>query len=91
MIVIIKRQFTKDLKALPKHVKEAIINVIDTLNKVDKLSDSNLHYIKLQGQKSGENYYRIRVGDYRIGCELRSPEIIIITLFHRQDNYKSFP
>lgn len=91
MVVVVKKQFVKQLQILPKNVKEAILATIDILHKAKNLQATNLQYKKLEGQKRGESYYRIKVGNYRIGCELRIPEIIIITIFHRQDNYKSFP
>ena len=38
------------------------------------------------------NYYRIKVGDYRIGFELVNfTEIRMITVLHRKDIYKKFP
>ena len=37
-------------------------------------------------------YYRIKIGDYRIGLELiSSNEIRLITILHRKDIYKKFP
>jgi mRNA interferase RelE/StbE len=37
-------------------------------------------------------YYRIKIGDYRIGLELiNSNEIKLITVLHRKDIYKKFP
>ncbi len=44
---------------------------------------------KLQGFKS---YYRIRIGEYRLGFEQLSNETIrFITIAHRKDIYKRFP
>ncbi len=37
-------------------------------------------------------YYRIKVGDYRIGVEkINSKEVRFITVLHRKDIYKKFP
>jgi mRNA interferase RelE/StbE len=91
MEVIITKSFIKDLKFLPKEVIEAANAVIDTLTNAENLQGSGLDYKKLSGQKKTDNYYRIRTGNYRIGCELIQPKIIVITIFNRQDDYKTFP
>ncbi|MBX9782631.1 MAG: hypothetical protein K2X48_04970 [Chitinophagaceae bacterium] len=55
------------------------------------LESSGLDYKKMDGQKKGESYYRIRVGDWRIGLEYLHPKIIVITVLHRGTIYKKFP
>jgi len=37
------------------------------------------------------DYYRIRIGDYRIGIKLDKLTIIFSTINHRKDIYKKFP
>ena len=38
------------------------------------------------------NYFRIKSGNYRIGCELTSKSVIrFIIILHRKDIYKKFP
>ncbi len=91
MEVIVLKSYFKDLKKLPKKVIADSTYVLETLANAENLQTSELDYIKLSGQKSDEKYYRIRIGDYRIGCELIKPKVILITIFHRQDDYKSFP
>lgn len=91
MEVIIKKSYIKDLKFLPKDVVKAADAIIDILADAKNLQESGLDYKKLSGQKKTDNYYRIRTGEYRIGCELIQPKIIVITIFNRQDDYKTFP
>jgi mRNA interferase RelE/StbE len=44
---------------------------------------------KLTGHSS---YYRMKVGDYRIGFEVRADgEILLITVLHRKEIYRRFP
>jgi mRNA interferase RelE/StbE len=90
MEVIITKSYIKDLKFLPKDVRAAADAILDSLAASPSLQESGLDYKKLSGQKKTDNYYRIRSGNYRIGCELIQPTIIIITIFSRQDDYKSF-
>jgi mRNA interferase RelE/StbE len=91
MEVIITKGYIKDLKFLPKEIIVAADAVIDLLAAAKSLQDSGVNYKKLTGQKKTENYYRIRVGNYRIGCQLIQPTIILITIFSRQDDYRGFP
>ena len=91
MEVIIKKRYLKELKFLPKDVVKAADAIIDILVDAKSLQESGLDYIKLSGQKKDENFYRIRTGNYRIGCELIQPKIIVITIFNRQEDYKKFP
>ena len=56
-------------------------------------SSQNIEEIKNCKKLSGfENYYRIRMGDYRIGLEkIDTQTIRIITMAHRKDIYRNFP
>lgn len=36
-------------------------------------------------------YYRIRIGDYRLGLALDGDTVILVRLLHRRDIYRMFP
>jgi mRNA interferase RelE/StbE len=73
----------KDEKVL-KRIESSILKA-EMAHNIDQLSNIK----KLIGFSS---YYRIKVGDYRIGFELISQdEIRLITVLHRKDIYKRFP
>ncbi|MEO8823579.1 MAG: type II toxin-antitoxin system RelE/ParE family toxin [Ginsengibacter sp.] len=91
MEVIVKRGFLKDLRKTPAHIQEKIGDAIGILEKSKRLEESGLDYRKMSGQKKGENFYRIRTGEYRIGVELKPPSIIFITVLHRSEIYRHFP
>ncbi len=91
MEVIVKKSFPKAVKSTPKHIQEAVKEVIDRLVASENLETSGLDYSKIEGQRKGENYFRIRIGDWRIGAELMSPKIILITILTRGNIYKQFP
>jgi mRNA-degrading endonuclease RelE of RelBE toxin-antitoxin system len=38
-----------------------------------------------------DNYYRLRVGDYRLGLKLSGNTIELIRFLHRRDIYRRFP
>jgi len=80
------------LKSLEKY------NDINLLNKVDKAisnceSAESLKDIPNLKKLSGfKNYYRIKIGSYRIGFELiQKRQIRFIIFTHRKDIYKKFP
>ncbi|HLO85710.1 MAG TPA: type II toxin-antitoxin system RelE/ParE family toxin [Nostocaceae cyanobacterium] len=43
---------------------------------------------KLKGEG---NYYRLRVGDYRIGVVVTENTMIFVRVLHRKDIYRFFP
>jgi mRNA interferase RelE/StbE len=91
MEVIVKKSFPKAVKATPKHIQEAVKEVITKLAAAKNLETSGLDYTKMEGQRKGENYFRIRTGDWRIGAEYVNPKIILITILTRGNIYKQFP
>lgn len=64
-------------------MEQAIVNVKDAGDLQDIL-----HFSKLSGYDS---FYRVRVGDYRIGIEMIGDEIIFVRILHRKDIYRYFP
>jgi mRNA interferase RelE/StbE len=47
------------------------------------------HIKKIEGY---ESYYRMKVGDYRLGMELVSiTEVVLLRFLHRKDIYRYFP
>jgi mRNA interferase RelE/StbE len=72
----------KDRKLLDS-VSEKVREVIQA----DDLSQIT-HLRKLKGYKQ---FYRIRIGDYRIGLKIENKTFIFSTIAHRKDIYKNFP
>jgi mRNA interferase RelE/StbE len=88
MKVKFEAKFAKDLRAIKDtktlaKVKEVICECQAAENLFDLV-----HVKKLQGYT---NFYRIRLGDYRIGIEIVNDEIIFTRFLHRKDIYKYFP
>ena len=83
-----EKDFLKDLKKLRNEkLKSEIISVIFESEKASNLYQIN-HIKKLTGYKT---YYRIKLGDYRIGIEFVKEEIIFVVFSHRKDIYRKFP
>ena len=89
MIVNFDRSFSKSLDKLQdKQIKERLKTLIVSMEKAKGITE--LTAIKLMRGHTG--FYRIRLGDYRVGFELTcNNEILLILVAHRKDIYKRFP
>jgi len=72
----------KNLSKLPKHIQTRIISSFD------KIIQNPVSGIKLHGEL--KNYYKFRVGDYRIIYSFNAKESLvqIVKIEHRQGVYK---
>ena len=88
MEVLFEKVFEKDLRKLKdKAVKRLVKQIILEVKKAASQQEvPNL--VKLHGFK---NYYRMRVGVYRIGVEIKERKMIFVRFLHRKDIYKYFP
>jgi mRNA interferase RelE/StbE len=68
-------------------VKKKITAVIVESQKASSILDLK-NVKKLEGSKA---YYRIRVGDYRIGVKLQDKKLIFMRCLNRKDIYRYFP
>lgn len=83
------KKFSKDLDGIidDADLKERVLDVIEKLQQMDSLGDmSNVR--KIQGYKE---YYRIRIGDYRLGVKMTKDCIEMLRFLHRKDIYRKFP
>lgn len=55
------------------------------------LETADVDYKMMKGQKKNRSFYRIRVGDYRIGVQYLHPNVIIMRVLHRGKVYGDFP
>ena len=88
MKVRFKASFASDLRALTdKSLLERVKALLATVESAETLHDiPNL--MKLRGIGS---YYRIRLGDYRVGLAVEENAIVFIRLLHRREIYRYFP
>ena len=88
MKVKFEAKFAKDLRAIREQkLLNKVKEIIEDCKSASSLSDMN-HVKKMQGY---DNFYRIRLGEYRIGIELVDDEIIFTRFLHRKEVYKYFP
>jgi mRNA interferase RelE/StbE len=88
MKVEFKKSFLKELQKLKnKGLKNSIADCI-----VQVESAKNITQIKNIKKLEGYTlYYRIRVGDYRIGVKVENEIVYFAAFEHRKDIYKNFP
>jgi mRNA interferase RelE/StbE len=82
------RNFARDLrKTKDKKLLERVAAIIREIEAAKTLGDiPNLD--KLEGYQDA---YRIRIGNYRLGCLCDSETVVLARFLHRKDIYRSFP
>ena len=82
--------FFKDYNKIQSdNVKDKIKYIIQSLMDTNSLYSSKEFKVKkIQGYKK---YYRIKIGNYRLGLKKEENKIIIMRVMHRKDIYKYFP
>lgn len=87
MQIEIRQSFIKDLKPIPKNIKSKLGDIIDLIEQTESFSDLT-SVKKMQGY---QNFYRLRIGDYRLGFAVDGDSIILIRFLHRKKIYRFFP
>lgn len=84
--VAFSNEAKKQLKKLDKHIAALIIGWIE--KNLEGCTNPRQHGKSLVGNKSGQ--WRYRVGDYRLICEIKDQEILILVLAigHRKEIYE---
>lgn len=88
MEVEFRKSFEKDLsklrdEALLTRIK-AVILEIEAAENLENVS--NIKKLKAEG-----DYYRIRVGDHRIGIVISENVVVFVRVLHRKEVYRYFP
>jgi mRNA interferase RelE/StbE len=83
-----RTSFTRDLRrvrdrSLFKRVQETIEEV--------EAAGSILEIRNLKKLRTEGRYYRIRLGDYRIGLIVEGDSVVFVRLLHRNEIYRYFP
>ncbi|HKL81469.1 MAG TPA: type II toxin-antitoxin system RelE/ParE family toxin [Desulfobacter sp.] len=89
MNLLYAKKFSKDLEGVENNakLKQHLLKLLEQMKQTDSLTGLN-GVRKIQGY---ENYYRIRIGDYRLGIKATENGIELLRLLHRKDIYRRFP
>lgn len=83
-----KSSFAKDLKSIKsKRVLNAVAELIELVERAE-----NLRAIPdLKKLKVKRNYYRIRLGQHRVGLTVYKDQITFVRCLDRKEIYRYFP
>lgn len=83
------RTFLKEMSRLPGNVRERI----ETIAFGDEIKQDPFMGGKTQKLSGYQTFYKIRVGDYRIGLQINSDEHLVefLRVLHRREIYRKFP
>jgi mRNA interferase RelE/StbE len=88
MKVSVRKTFEADVRHI--HEKKLLSSIERIITHIE--GADNLHLIaNLKKLKGYKHYYRIRIGDYRIGLSIEQNEVAFVRFMHRKDIYKNFP
>jgi mRNA interferase RelE/StbE len=83
-----RSSFARDLKRIrDRDLRRRVGEIIELVERVQSLQEVE-NIKKLRG---GDCYYRIRVGDYRIGLLVEGDIVTFVRFLHRKDVYRYFP
>lgn len=88
MKVQFRESFVKDLRAIrDKDLLARARAIVELVERASSPSDiANLKKLRAKGQ-----YYRVRMGDYRVGLVIVHDAVTFVRFLHRKDIYRYFP
>lgn len=88
MKVRFRSSFKKDLKCIKdQYLLAQVGDVIDEIKASASLTETK-NLIKLKGY---DDFYRIRIGTFRLGLKFIDDEVIFVRFLHRKEIYRFFP
>jgi len=88
MKTLYEKSFGRDLKKVKdKRLLKQVQKVIAQVESATSLQDLQ-NVKKLEGYQT---YYRIKVGEYRMGIEVLEGQVIFVCFLNRKDIYRYFP
>ncbi len=83
-----KKQFLKELSKLPRSYQSKVeALVFESIPNEEGLQIME----RVSKMKGHDNYYKIRVGDYRIGLTIDGDLLEFKRVLHRREIYRYFP
>ena len=88
MKIQFRASFAKDLRSIKN--KDLLNRIKETIEQVEKaLTPQDI--TNLKKLRGGINYYRLRVGEYRIGLTIKSDTVTFVRCLNRKEIYRYFP
>ncbi|MGB3543682.1 type II toxin-antitoxin system RelE family toxin [Rubrivirga sp.] len=89
MRVVFRKSFERDLKKLrgDAQLLSRLRQVIEQVEAAEEFG-AVTNVKRMQGWS---DYYRVRIGDYRLGLKLEEDTIVVLRFMHRREIYRRFP
>ncbi len=89
MKIYYTKRFSKDLDRIDqnKDLKRRLLGLLEIMKQASSILDLK-DARKIKGY---EDYYRIRIGDYRLGIKQTHQGLEVLRFLHRKDIYREFP
>ena len=88
MKVEVQKSFEKDIEKISnRKLAEQVNSLIQELENCNSL----LEIRHLKKMKAKGNYYRIRIGNYRLGLKQEKKTLTLLRFMDRKDIYSYFP
>ena len=82
------RGFTRDLRRIrSSELRQRVLRKIEELEAASAITEVR-GVVKMTGEGS---YYRIRIGEYRLGIAVDGDEATLLRFLHRSEIYQFFP
>ena len=83
-----RASFAKDLKRVKnKEVKRHVKDTIEDVERAQNIRD----VVGVKELRAAGDYYRIRVGEFRIGLIINGDTVVFVRCLDRKEIYRYFP
>ena len=93
MQVVVQKRAEDDAKGIKN--KTLIQELLDFIADAQRCSDVSelTNYYDFSALEGDSSYYRLRIGNYRVGCRVDASQnkIVIMRILHRAEIYQKFP
>ena len=88
MKVEFNESFLNDLKAVKD---KSVLAKAKAAIEASELADALDQITNLKKMRGSREYFRIRIGDFRLGLKLEGDTLVFIRFLNRKDIYRYFP
>ena len=88
MIVNVTAEFNKDISRLRD--KKTLLAIKESLTQIET-AQSLFEMASVKKLQGAPGYYRIRIGDYRMGLYVDGVTVTVSRFLHRKEIYRYFP
>jgi mRNA interferase RelE/StbE len=86
--LVYKTSFARDLRQI--HDKALLNRLVEVMQEIEAASGiQGIAGLKKIARESA--YYRLRLGDYRLGLKIEADTATLVRILHRKDIYRYFP